>query len=60
MLGREIPDLSQVDHSAAVEMLAPKRHQNPRQVGNEQSTGSLSLGMGQQLEFKDVVVVVYW
>ena len=32
MLGREIPDLSQVDHSAAVEMLAPKRHQNPRQV----------------------------
>ena len=53
MLGREIPDLPQVDHSAAVEMLAPKRHQNPRQV-------EINNPINQQLEFKDVVVVVYW
>ena len=32
MLGREVPDLPQVDHSAAVAMLAPKGHKNPRQV----------------------------
>ena len=43
MLGRELPSVPKVDNFAAVEMLASKRHQNPRQV-KYKSIDSLTKG----------------
>ena len=56
MLGRELPSVPKVDNFAAVEMLASKRHQNPRQVKYKSNQAWLRGGL-RQLQFQGCIPI---